>query len=208
MSTNKNFPMSGPPANSANGFWIDNVQQSIQVTADPLPPPPELVQWWFDWWQSFKAIDGVKLSKQLNRCAAANADQLYNKVLRGNKVGNALAGNAFAGLSQVVLGPDRTQGMPGVLDLANHGVLPQVITRTVGNSTVLGGSTLYSVPGTTVELGGQLRWATMSERYTAVAVKELPAFKSAFGVLEDVLDGKLLLDGATYISMEISCTMP
>jgi hypothetical protein len=48
----------------------------------------------------------------------------------------------------------------------------------------------------------------MSERYTAVAVKQLPAFKSAFGVLEDVLDGKLLLDGGTYISMEFSCTMP
>jgi hypothetical protein len=89
-------------------------------------------------------------------------------------------------------------------DLVEHGVLPQVITRTVG---ILGGTTWYSVPGTTVELGGRLRWATMAERYTAVAVKDLPAFKSAFGVLEDVLDGKLLLDGATYISMEISCAM-
>lgn len=118
-----------------------------------------------------------------------------------------MAGNAFAGLSELAYGPDRAEGVFGALDLVNHGVLPQVITRTVGNSTVLGGTTWYSPPGTTVELGGRLRWATMADRYTAVAVKDLPAFKSAFGVLEDVLDFKLLLDGGTYISMKISCTM-
>jgi hypothetical protein len=45
-------------------------------------------------------------------------------------------------------------------------------------------------------------------RYTAVSLKATPGFKSAFGFADNVLDGEVLLDGGTYISMELSCAIP
>lgn len=48
----------------------------------------------------------------------------------------------------------------------------------------------------------------MIDHFTPVSVKDLPAFSKVMAQTESVLDGKLLLDGATYLSMEISCTIP
>ena len=56
-------------------------------------------------------------------------------------------------------------------------------------------------------LGGQQRFATEISRYTAVAVKDTPAFANILGKVTSVFDGKLLLDGTTYLAVELSCAL-
>jgi len=118
-----------------------------------------------------------------------------------------LGGNFFAGASELLVGPDRAKGGVGATKDAAIHASPKVLTQTVGQIATRMGTTIYAVPGTEVEIGGQTRWATMWERYVAQRVKDLPAFKAAMGGLEDALDGKLLLDGGTYLSMELSCVI-
>ncbi len=192
------------------GTWIDPFSDSITVSADPLPSDGGVGQWLSDWWDSFTAMDWRQISVQLNQCAATNANKLYSKVLGDNKVANAVLGNGFAALSQLALGPDRKEGAIGVAaDPHGGGALAvQGVGRAVGQIPVLRGTNFAPVPGTDIQLGGQQRFATMIDRYVAVRVKDLPAFSKVIGQVESVLDGKLLLDGATYLSMEISCTMP
>ena len=54
-------------------------------------------------------------------------------------------------------------------------------------------------------LGGQLRFATEATRYTAVAVKDTATFASVLGKVSSLFNGKLLVDGGTYLGEELSC---
>ena len=56
-----------------------------------------------------------------------------------------------------------------------------------------------------IELGGQLRWATMIERYTAQTVKDLPIFARVGGGLGALFTGKVLVDGVLYLEAEGFC---
>lgn len=185
-------------------------------------PLPQIIQrdrgiapgWgWHDFVSSFKSLSTLQIARQLNQCAAKNANDLYSRALGENKVVNAVAGNSFAALSQLILGPGRPEGATGVVvagpqnqNLVNLAV--QGTGQVVGNIPVLGGTSIAPVAGSEIMIGGQLRFATMIDRYTAVAVKDLPAFSQVMGGAADVLDGKLLFDGATYLSMEIACAVP
>src|SRR5207245_9560661 len=110
----------------------------------------------------------------------------------------------------LALGPNRMEGAIGLAadPHGGGGLAIQVLGRAAGNVAVSGGIQIAPVPGTAVELGGQQRFATMIDHFVSQRVKDLPAFSKVMGQVESALDGKLLLDGATYLSMEISCTIP
>jgi RHS repeat-associated protein len=197
-----------PDENGNVGVWTDDPTYSVEVSADPLSDSNGLGQWILDFGNSYLNLNIYQLSADLNRCAAENTNQLYSKVLGQGKIANALGGNAFAGASELLLGPDRKKAAAHLAtDASVHNVLP-LAGQAVGQIATRMGTQIYAVPGTTMELGGQTRWATVIERYVAQRVKDLPAFKTAMAGAEDVLDGKILLDGATYLSMEISCVIP
>jgi RHS repeat-associated protein len=199
---------------SAGGTWIDepSAPNTVDVvTADPLPPVGTgVAQFASDFINSFNSIDPNQLAIQLNQCAAARSNKAYSKVLGQNKVANAVLGNTFSSLSQLALGPGRTQAAistavsgPGDYNLVNLAV--QGVGQAVGNIPVTMGTSIGAVPGSEIELGGQLRWATQIERYVAQRVKDLPAFGNVMGKVSNFFDGKLLLDGATYLGAEASC---
>lgn len=192
---------------AGKGAWIIPMFTEVQVKADPLPDGSSFGEWLTGWWDSFRSLNGTQLSVNLNRCAAANADKLYSTVLGNNKVMNAVAGNSFAAASQLLLGPERSTGAAGLAGDAALHAGTNLGLQAVGQTATRMGTTIYAVPGTAVELGGQTRWATMVERYVAQRVKDLPEFAKASSAAEGVLSGKILLDGLTYLSMEASCTM-
>jgi len=60
-------------------------------------------------------------------------------------------------------------------------------------------------PERSIKEESERTFATDVSRYTAVAVKDTPAFASVLGEVAIVFDGKLLVDGATYLGAESSC---
>jgi hypothetical protein len=130
----------------ANGSTrVDPVYTTDTVTADPLPTQDGFTLYIQDFVNVYANISLTSVSVQLNRCAAPRVNSAYSKAIGNGKIVNAVAGNTFASLSQLALGPGRVEGLIGTAvsgpqpqNAVNVGI--QVIGRALGNIPTSKGS--------------------------------------------------------------------
>jgi RHS repeat-associated protein len=220
-SSQYDFSSNPKECEATNGQWygLETDIQTDFVTDTPMDAPNSVLQSISDFVDAWKAgPSSQQLRIRLNQCAAANTNKAYSKVLGNNKAVNAVGGNAFAALSQLVYGPTAADRKEGAIGTAVAGPTPypangvaigvQAGGQAIGNIPVSYGTLIAPVAGSEINLGGRQAFATMISKYVATRVKDLAAFGKATGVAADVLDGKLVFDGITYLVNEAGCALP